>query len=104
MAKLIGVLALIIGVVGIMGGLIVYNTFVWGFICYKFYYWFILPVFTQVPLITLSQAIGFIFFISLFKNNYYDNIKKEFKDEWWKPILSMMLTPWALFVLAYFFK
>jgi len=61
--------------IALLGGIalfflaIAYSTFSWGYVTYKFYYWFVLPVFTDLPAMSLAQAVGIALFISLFKNH-----------------------------------
>lgn len=62
-------------------GVITYHAFAWGFVFYKFYYWFVLPVFNNLPVINFHQAIGLAFFTTLFKNNFTLVNKPEFRDD-----------------------
>jgi hypothetical protein len=51
--------------------LLVWVAFLQGLVIDRFYYWFVLPVFTGLPAITFFQAIGLSFFITLFKEHSY---------------------------------
>lgn len=70
-----------------LGGLViilllfVYGILVGGLLVDRFYYWFILPVFTGLPLITFYQAIGLSFFITLFRNHTIEDDEKKTKEE-----------------------
>jgi len=59
---------------------ICYGAFVWGLVFWKFWYWFLLPVFPNYPAITFVQAVGLMLVVSLFKNHSQIQIKKEYKD------------------------
>lgn len=71
MAKLISLIALIMG-------LILYFGFSWGYIFYRYWYWFVLDVFPELPNIAYYQAIGLMVFLGLFKNNLP---KRDFKED-----------------------
>jgi len=73
------ILIRILDAIGIFAIIFLYNTFSWGLVMLKFWTWFVLPVFTGLPVITFYQAIGLIFFISLFKN-HIPSFKKELLD------------------------
>jgi hypothetical protein len=45
--------------------LMLVSFFSWGLVAYKFWYWFMLPVFPALPSITLIQAIGLLFFVGV---------------------------------------
>ena len=83
--------------------LMLYSCFSWGLITLKFYTWFILPVFVNLPLITLVQAVGFIFFIGLFKGVSTQNIKKEYRDSTTEYIV-LFITPWLSLLFGWLFK
>lgn len=96
--------ALIAGIIGLAIALtiIVYNTFAWGFVLFKFWSWFVLPVFTTAPHITLAQAMGLMLVISLFhKNSYmkssYNNIPVKTDIKWG----SWVLSPWLTFFFGW---
>lgn len=60
--------------------IIVYGSFSWGFVLYKSWYWFILPVFPALPHITFLQAVGLNLFTIFFKS-IDTNVKKVGKIE-----------------------
>ena len=91
------ILLIIIFVIGIF-----YSTLTWGLVMYKFYHWFILPVFTTLPEINFLQAIGLILFISLFKYQRIYNIKDEYVKE--TPMTQMWiatLSPWLFLIIGW---
>lgn len=80
--------------------LILYNAFAWGFIVYKFYYWFLMPIFKGLPVISLTGGIFIGMFTSLFHNH---DVKEENKERDFKRsviyISSVLIVPWiALFI------
>jgi hypothetical protein len=91
-------------VIFIVGVAFAYSIFSWGFVCYKFWGWFITPVFTQAPAITYMQAVGLIFFINLFKEHSSSGSKKEESSEdKYSKLAGWMLAPWILLLLASLF-
>jgi len=68
----------------LLGGIVllalafVWSVFSWGYVCWKFWYWFVLPVFPALPHITWLQAAGLIFFISLFKVSPSQLMKEDY--------------------------
>lgn len=60
---------------------IIYATFSWGVTLFYFWYWFLLPVFPDLPQITFLHAVGLMLFIYLFKNK---NLDLPIKDEYLK--------------------
>lgn len=84
----------------VIGIVFIYSTLLSGLILYKFWGWFILPVFTTLPALTFVQAIGIMFVIGLFKSNFSgENIKDEYKKNTWEKSLTTFLSPW--FVLFF---
>lgn len=75
----------------------------WGFVCFKFWVWFILPIFPMLPILTFLQCVGLMFFISLFKPQYS---VKDKKDEVVKvkDILSSLILPWIVLCIAWIIK
>ena len=65
-------------VILIIGVLLTYTSFMGGLVVYKFWYWFLLPVFHDLPHITYAQAVGLMFFIGLFK--YHGKSNEHDKD------------------------
>lgn len=87
----------------VIGSMVLYSSLSWGYVCLKFWYWFILPVFTTLPHIEFWQAVGLMFFIGLFGAHSISGIKKEYKDQ--TVIISgFIITPWLTLLVGYFFK
>lgn len=77
-----------------------YFTLSWAYVCFKFWYWFILPVFTDLPHCTFIQCIGLMFFIGLFKQH---TMKENKDDEVNWP--GVILLPWiSLLIGAAFYS
>lgn len=96
------ILAIIIGSIMILLsfiGTLCYNILVWGIVFYKFWAWFVQPVFIELPSITYLQAIGLTFFISIFKLE----IKKK-EDEDKKNTLAILIFPWMILIIGLLFS
>jgi len=78
-----------------IGAAFIYNTLAWGLVLYKFWGWFILPVFVTLPVLTFIQALGLMFVISLFKNSTNQSIKKEYINED-VTLTLIFLSPWII--------
>jgi len=76
-----------------------YGALSWGFVMYKFWYWFLLPVFPTLPEITFAHAIGLAVFIGLFHTVPSQILKKEYKDEVQGAILPLV-APWVTFLVG----
>jgi len=89
-----------------ISGMLIYSTMSWGWVCLKFWGWFVLPLFVDtnihLPDITFLQACGLMFFIGLFKNQIGTSIKKEYKDEN-ATTLSILISPWLTLLVAWLF-
>ena len=102
-------LIIIILVIIVFAGAIIYNAITWGLVMYKYYYWFILPIFTTLPEINFLHAIGLMLFISLFKYQRTYNIKDEYLKEtqmtqMWLAAVSpslFLLIGWLVYLVIY---
>jgi hypothetical protein len=63
-------------------GLFIYSVTSWGLVLFKFWGWFVLPIFQSLPELTFAQAVGLMLVISLFKGVNSDVIKAEYKEKW----------------------
>jgi hypothetical protein len=96
MEALFGLIFLIV----LFGILFIYDTLSWGLVLYKFWAWFVLPIFTTLPEISFVQAIGLMFFIGLFKSHFMgENLKDEYKKDTNITIFTAIILPW----MTYFF-
>ena len=67
----------LLGVFGLLILGIIYASLVWGIACWKFWYWFILPVFPALPQVGYFECVGLMMFITLFKNHTAQAIIKD---------------------------
>lgn len=85
--------------------LLLYSPIAWGVVFYYFWYWFLLPVFTELPHITLSAAIGLGLFSLLLKRQTGTNIKEKYRDKsfsgYWFPYITL---PWIGLFVGWLFK
>ena len=100
MATIIGVLVAIIVVVVILGAAFVYDTLAWGLVLHKFWGWFVLPVFVDLPVLTFVQALGLMFVIGLFKSHVTQSIKKKYREEY-TSLYVLLLAPWVSLLFGY---
>jgi len=77
----------------------IYEALIWGWVLFKFWEWFVLPVFSNLPVLTLGQAIGLIFVIGLFKPMTTEIIKKEYKESWGHWLV--LAYPWITLILGW---
>ena len=76
---------------------LIYYTVSWGVVVYNFYNWFLLPVFTTLPIITFSSALGLGLFLDLFRSS-----NKRIKEK--HTIYLTVLNPWILLTIGYILK
>lgn len=87
-----GILEFIIAAL-IVGALVLYASFAWGVVLFYFWGWFVLPVFTTLPMLNLYEAIGLTLVIGLFHYKNYTIIKPEYSNtSYW----MMFLGPWVV--------
>lgn len=93
MGTFIGIIVAIIIFAVILGLAFIYSTLAWGLVLHKFWGWFVLPVFTDLPDITFVEALGLMFVIGLFKGVMHQSIKKEYRDT--NAEYALLLAPWV---------
>ena len=79
---------------GMCAILFLYDTLIWGLVLYKFWGWFVLPVFVTLPAITFVQAVGLMLVVGLFKSNFIGEVKKEYADQS-KTWATIIILPWV---------
>ena len=92
----------VIAILGFLGIIIiglVYDSLSWGLVGYKFWSWFLIPIFPTLPHIVFWQAVGLMFFIALFKSQG-QVIKKQYRDENAQIGVAILL-PWAMLLLGW---
>lgn len=80
-------------------GIIIYFALAWGTLFYFLYYWFVITVFKNLPIINLYQAIGLAVFANIFKGNFAFIVKSEYRDDTLLGI-SVFLMPIIIFIVA----
>lgn len=91
----------LIGGLGLVALLFLYDSFAWGYVFMKTYTWFVLPVFTFLPSVTFHEVIGICIFLTFFKNHNsteYEGLKK--KVNWG----TFIAGPWVVLLVAYFIR
>lgn len=79
--------------IAIFVGLLFYSCFAWGFVVSKFYVWFIIPLFPDVPDISVAGFIGIMLFLFALLPKHVNSIRDEYKNvgmEWGGSLLG----PW----------
>ena len=96
-----GIFVVIVFVVVVVG-LLVYSTVSWGVVLFKFWGWFVLPVFVTLPTLTFVQALGLMFVIGLFHNQLATHeIKDEYKKNKNGQSLQFIIAPWITLLIGY---
>jgi hypothetical protein len=80
--------------------LLCYEIFLWGVVCWKFWLWFVLPIFPELPTISFVHAVGLSLFISLFKNHSTQFVKNQYVDND-TTILQILVSPLLTFVIGW---
>lgn len=85
----------------IVGIVVVYGSFSWGFVASKFYGWFVLPAFPTLPHFTVTEFVGFMLFIGVMTHKGTGQlIDKKYRDEvgeW----AMVILAPWLTLLLGW---
>ena len=90
---------MIVGAIVLIGAALLCGSFVWGLIMYKFWYWFLLPVFPSLPHINYWGALGLVIFISLFQvTDVSRPIKEEYVDSTKGTVISLVQPFVILFI------
>ncbi len=82
--------------------LLLYGSFVKGFIVYKFWYWFLLPAFPTVPHISYIHAVGLSLLLVLF--HQVDSTKKSIvgNEIVTKPDYGLgLIYPWLVLLMGW---
>lgn len=95
-------LVAILLVILLLGAIMSYASLSWGWVLYKYWGWFILPVFTDAPTINYWQAVGLMLVIGLF-NRSTSIIKDEYTDnsKMWG---HLILGPWIALFIAWIIR
>lgn len=79
--------------------LITYSTILHGWIFYKFWHWFVLPVFPELPELTFYMALGLATFTTLLKATVIDELDDQYKDGAKK--YTALLWPWVTLLFGW---
>lgn len=82
-------------------GIMAYGAFAWGYVLYKFWQWFLLPVFPTLPHISISQAVGLMIVVQLFDKNIPQVLNGELVNSDGKNIYDV-ISPIISFVFGWF--
>lgn len=88
---MVGIIALLLFIIG------VYSSLSWGFVLYKFWGWFLLPIFPTLPILDFWMAVGLMFVIGLFhaKSPVAENLDIVTN------FIITFLGPWITLILAW---
>ncbi len=91
----------LVGIIVVVIGLILYNSFAWGFVVSKFYVWFVLSMFPDLPVINYLQFVGIMIFLGAILPKHSDMNKSETDNT--KVVLYIM-APVISLVVGWVFK
>ena len=100
MGKLIAYLFAAVFGFFIIAGALAFGAFAWGYIFYSFWGWFVLPVFTTLPVVNIYQAIGLVMFLDLFKNMNMPVMKEEYRDSTTQSVMTI-IAPFVVFIVGW---
>ena len=79
-----------------------YFAFSWGFILHKYWYWFVLDIFPDLPTITFYQAVGLKIFTGILVVVTNPNLKEEFYDsDKTNRTIYIVMLPWLSLLIGY---
>lgn len=90
----------LLAIMTLTGLIFIYSALSWGLVFFKFYGWFVLPVYTSLPDVNYWQSVGLIFFVGLFCRYHGEGLKNEYKD-FSALVMTGVLTPWWSLFLGY---
>ena len=104
--KLFAAMVMLAGFATLIIGALIYSPLAWGFVLFKYWYWFVTPVFDNIPNIGYAESVGLMFCVNMFKNKAITpTIKKEYlKDNKNGHSILAYLLPWITILIAYLFK
>jgi hypothetical protein len=98
-------LLVIVGGAALITLLLVYSSFASGFVLYKFYYWFLLPIVPSLPHFSLIECIGIMLFLVAVKSgNGNDDFKDEVKKSSSEMLASALVKPWMILGMGWLLK
>lgn len=95
------ILLVVLGLLALIAGVILYSTFIWGYVASKFYYWFVLPIFPSLPHLSLMQIIGITFFVYVIMPKAApSDVKDEYRDKS-SQLVTFFIMPWVTLCIGY---
>lgn len=92
-------LIIILGLAVTIPVILLYDCIAWGTVAWYAWAWFVIPIFPNLPTLTWPEALGLMFFMSLFGRKRGTNIKDEFKDDFSK--FAPWVAPWVALVIGF---
>lgn len=90
----------LLGLLFLLFIVVIYSAWSWGFIAYKFYGWFILSSFNNLPHFTILQCVGFCLIISCLTRQSKLIVKDEFRDKKTEIVMDI-IAPWIYLFLGW---
>lgn len=85
-------------------GAIIFAQLAWYSFCFlKLYAWFVLPVFTGLPVLTFWQAAGLACFTSIIVNQYVP-IDRNNKEQVWNSLAYQFASPAMCLLIGWLIK
>lgn len=95
------ILLVVLGLLALIADVILYSTFIWGYVASKFYYWFVLPIFPSLPHLSLMQIIGITFFVYVIMPKAApSDVKDEYRDKS-SQLVTFFIMPWVTLCIGY---
>lgn len=92
-----------LGIVILIAVLFFYDALSWGLVASKYWVWFALPIFPELPELSFGYAVGLMCLAGLFRYKNTEVIKKEFKDSSTTNVL-MIIYPWLFLFFGWIIK
>lgn len=102
---IIAVFAILLGTAGLVSMCYVYGVFVSGFVISKFWVWFLMPIFSEIPKISIWQGVGLSYFVIAIFPKRIDILKDEKEREIdFSKFAFKILGPWLLLFFGWLLK
>lgn len=94
--SLVTLIVAYIGGLSLVYAIVIYNILSWAFVGAKFYAWFVLPVFANLPSIGFATMAGIYMFVNVFMPK---TVTKSDKTN----LFGFLIAPWVFLLLGWFF-
>jgi hypothetical protein len=74
---------------------IIYSALSYGYVATVFSKWFIKPIFSSIPDISILQYAGIMYFIHLF-NNHDTTVYEDHKTDFNETFAKILIRPWVI--------